>query len=79
MERHQAALDLLRRLAEDFNVRDARKLHKLARCEFSKSGPDLRQGPGGAAAGRGPAGAGAEAAEPGQERGRRPTTACRPT
>ena len=31
----EAALDLLRRLASDFNVRDARKLYQIAKCEFS--------------------------------------------
>ena len=30
----QAALDLLRRLARDFNVRDARKLYQIANLEF---------------------------------------------
>ena len=30
----QAALDLLRRLARDFNVRDARKLYQIAKREF---------------------------------------------
>ena len=30
----EAALDLLRRLASDFNVRDARKLHQIAKREF---------------------------------------------
>ena len=34
MERHEAAMELLRRLAADFGVRDARKLHQLARREF---------------------------------------------
>ena len=31
----QAALDLLRRLARDFNVRDARKLYQIAKREAS--------------------------------------------
>ena len=31
----EAALDLLRRLASDFNVRDAWKLYQIAKCEFS--------------------------------------------
>ena len=30
----EAALDLLRRLASDFNVRDARKLYQIAKREF---------------------------------------------
>ena len=31
----EAALDLLRRLARDFNVRDARKLYQIAKREYS--------------------------------------------
>ena len=37
MERHEAAMELLRRLAADFGVRDARKLHQLARREFPEN------------------------------------------
>ena len=35
----EAALDLLRRLASDFNVRDARKLYQIAKREFPTSRP----------------------------------------
>ena len=42
MASDEAALQLLRQLANDFNVRDARKLHQLARREFPDR-PDLTQ------------------------------------
>ena len=64
----QEAIGLLEQLARDFNVRDPRKLFQIARREFPDR-PDECAGRGGPARRRGPAGAGAQAEEPGEERG----------
>ena len=65
----QEAIGLLEQLARDFNVRDPRKLFQIARREFSDRRLDECAGRGGPARRRGPAGAGAQAKEPGEERG----------
>ena len=66
-----AATDLLQRLARDFNVRDARKLYQIAKREFpNQPAVTVNRARDALKGGRGEAGAGPEAPEAREERGR---------